>query len=63
MRRGKKALKNQYMVCKTLDNQNSRTFQAQKKVINKKMETPFHTLTVVYQCFHYFCSHLIFGTV
>ena len=36
---GKKALK-------TLDNQNSRTFQAQKKVINKKMETPFHTLSL-----------------
>ena len=43
---GKKALKNQYMVCKTLDNQNSRTFQAQKKIINKKMETPFHTLSL-----------------
>ena len=28
---GKKALKNQYMVCTTLDKQNSRTFQAQKK--------------------------------
>ena len=44
---GKKALKNQYMVCKTLDKQNSRTFQAQKKKINKKMETPFRTLSLL----------------